>query len=230
LELYILMTDNDLNPVIMKGSESEPLNIKITKATGSKLDSDLDLDLDLENNVVKKDKKIKKKEFKKEDFSLLSFRLEVGTGFGIAHGDPEYTKLPIEPGLAWSPAWIAPDLSFFITPEIMIGLASRIQFVEKAWNLSLKGQILIHSTETYKLFTDFGAGYGTVRYRIDVSNTYPQQGNDIVVHGDVFLWSGVLFVFMISDNFGLATSAKINLIVTRVSVLMDLGLGFYLEF
>jgi len=114
---------------------------------------------------------------------------------------------------------------------VMIGVTSRIQFVENAWNVSLKGQLLLHSEKSYKLFTDFGAGYGSVKYRIDVSGTYPKQGNDIVVHENIFFWSGVSFVFMLNDNFGISTSAKINLIVNpKVSVLMDLGAGFYLEF
>lgn len=227
LKLYILMTDNDLNPVTMAGSESNPFKIKIID---SSIKNDLNLDLDLDSDSNTKNDVKKKPKVKNDDFPLVSFRLESGTGLGIAHGDPEYTKLEIEPGVAWSPAWIAPDLSFFITPEIMIGVTGRIQIIEKTWNLSLKGQMLIYSAKTYKLFTDFGAGYGHVRYRIDVSNTYPQQGDDIVVHGDIFLWSGVSFVFMMSDNFGISTSAKINLIVPQVSVLIDLGAGFYLEF
>jgi hypothetical protein len=230
LKLYILMIDDDLNPVTMFGSESDPLKIKIID---SNLDTDLDLDLDDESNDSTA-KNIKKKQVLKknlnDDFPILGFKLEFGTGIGIAHGKPKYTSLDIDPGLAWSPAWVTPDLSFYITPRVMIGITGRIQFVEKAWNIALKGQTLIYNTSGYKLFTDFGIGYGTVRYRVDVSNAYPEQGNDIVVHGDVFLFSGVTFIFMFNDYFGFSSSAKINLIVPDISILMDLGAGLYMEF
>ncbi len=228
LKLYVLMIDDDLNPVTMSGSESNPLRIKIVD---SGFDADLDLDDESDNSVSKKnEKKVKPKGKINDNFPVLGFKVEFGTGVGIAHGKPKYTSLDIDPGLAWSPAWVAPDLSFYITPRIMIGLTGRIQVIEKAWNIALKGQTLIYNTSGYKLFTDFGAGYGTVRYRVDVSNAYPEQGNDIVVHGDIFLFSGVTFIFMFNDNIGLSSSAKINLIVPDISILMDLGAGLYVEF
>jgi tetratricopeptide (TPR) repeat protein len=227
LKLYVLMIDNDMNPVAMAGSESKPFEIKIIESNSM---NSKDLDLDLDDNKTIDTKNKKNKLPVKEDFPLLSFNMEVGTGLGIAHGDPLYTSLKIDPGLAWSPAWIAPELSFYITPTILIGVTSRIQIVERAWNLSLKGQILIYDTKSYKLFTDFGAGYGQVKYRVDVSNAYPEQGNDIVLHGDLFLWSGLSIVFMFNENIGFITSTKVNLILPDISILMDLGAGIYLEF
>ncbi len=226
LKLYILMVDDDLNPVTMFGSESEPLKVRIVHAD---LDTDLDLDDDSVGNSKNKKKLIVKKMIN-DSFPLLGFKVEFGTGIGIAHGKPKYTSLNIDPGLAWSPAWVAPDLSFYITPRVMVGITGRIQIVEKAWNIALKGQTLIYNTSDYKLFTDFGAGYGTVRYRVDVSNAYPEQGNDIVIHGDIFLFSGVTFIFMFNNHIGFSSSAKINLIVPDISILMDLGAGLYMEF
>jgi len=230
LKLYVLMIDNDFNPVARAGTESKPFNIKIIDTGVS--DSDLDLDLDDDLDDEHGSKKDTKKTVKKTDdkFPLVGFKVEVGTGVGIAHGDPKYTSLKIEPGLAWSPAWVAPDLLFYITPEVMIGVTGRYQIIESAWNVALKGQVLIYNAKDYKLFTDFGAGYGTVKYRVDVSNAYPEQGNDILVHGDIFIFGGITSVFMFSDNIGLSTSAKINLIVPDISVLMDVGAGLYMEF
>lgn len=230
LKLYILIVDDDLNPVTMFGSESKPLNIRILN---SDLSTDLDTDLDLDDDSVDSSKKKKSHTVKNrsnDDFPVLGFKIEFGTGVGIAHGKPKYTSLSIDPGLAWSPAWVAPDLSFYITPRVMIGVTGRIQVVEKAWNIALKGQTLIYNTRDYKLITDFGAGYGTVKYRVDVSNAYPEQGNDIVIHGDIFLFSGVTFIFMFNNNVGFSSSAKINLIVPDISILMDLGAGLYMEF
>ena len=220
LEVYLVLMDSNLTNQAFYGTEERPLDITLVQSN------------------KKSDEKVKKlKEPTKVTPSLFAFNIKTGVGAGlVTDGDLVFTtkNLSLDPGILLSPIWFGGDISFFVSDKLLVGLDLRVQNYSSkdspVWTVSILSKLILLKNDKFKLLVGGGLGYGEVAYQVDISAKDPKQKIDIVKNGSIHLNLESSFIYMLTRNFGLSSTFRLDIIAPSLSILGDLNLGLYLEF
>jgi hypothetical protein len=132
------------------------------------------------------------------------FALLGGTGVGTASGTAEVTRENVSSSIAWTRAGqLAPEIGYFLTPQLRLGVQARLQLVTGATSFHLlayddanecgadhtcapftgafaglaKASWSFFDPESvFQLYASMSAGYGTIRHVVTVSSAPPSCG------------------------------------------------------
>ncbi len=265
---YIEVDGDDDQVVARKGSAAEPLVVALRGPGGAALGPG-------KKKVVAPPPKTKESEG-----PTWYFALGLGTGFGWTTGQGEINKgntmslgqngmpndLPpgdkVDPaGFAWAKlGQIAPEVGYFLSPDLMVSVQLRLQIVTGATpfyavptdtttcgtskicsapSLAIAGfakaHYLFHFDDLHP-FVSAMAGGGTIRH-VATFNTLPRCGSDMhttcvdtIAAGPIFLGVGGGLFYNLSDAFAL--TAETNLIAgfTNFTFNIDVNVGIAVEY
>jgi hypothetical protein len=265
---YIEVDGDDDQVVAKKGSAAEPLVVSLLGPGGVPL------------GVAKKKVAPPPPKAKEAEGPTWYFALGLGSGFGWTTGQGEINKgntmsvgangLPNDPppgdkvdpaGFAWARlGQIAPEVGYFLSPDLMVSVQLRLQLVTGATafhavptdtttcgtsmicsapSLAIAGfaraHYLFHFDDLHP-FVSGMAGGGTIRH-VATFNTLPRCGSDMhttcvdtIAAGPIFVGVGGGLFYNLSDAFAL--TAETNLIAgfTNFTFNIDVNVGIAVEY
>jgi hypothetical protein len=265
---YIEVDGDDDQVVAKKGSAAEPLVVSLLGPGGAALGPG-------KKKVIAPPPKAKESEG-----PTWYFGLGLGSGFGWTSGQGEINKgnttslgangLPNDPppgdkvdpaGFAWARlGQIAPEVGYFLSPDLMVSVQLRLQLVTGATpyhavptdtttcgtsmicsapSLAIAGfaraHYLFHFDDLHP-FVSGMAGGGTIRH-VATFNALPRCGSDMhttcvdtIAAGPIFLGVGGGLLYNLSDAFAL--TAETNLIAgfTNFTFNIDVNVGIAVEY
>jgi hypothetical protein len=221
LEVYLVLMDSNLTNQAFYGTEENPLEINLIQSNQKESNNKAEK-VNVLNRVAP---------------SFFAFNIKTGVGAGfVTDGELVFTtkNLSLDPGILLSPIWFGGDISFFISDKLLVGLDLRIQNYSSkdspVWAVSILSKLILLKNDKFKLLVGGGLGYGEVAYQVDISTKDPKQKIDIVKNGSVHLNLESSFIYMLTRNFGLSSTFRLDIVAPSLSVLGDLNLGLYLEF
>lgn len=167
---------------------------------------------------------------------IVSFGLGVGTGGGLATGEPLVmrSRVDLNPGVALTPLHFFVDLSFYFADVFQFGPFLRLQTVllqngveiETVVGGKLKWFFL--ADDPTRMYASLGGGWGNVRHTVDLSPTieFVDTTREGPFHGGV----GFGFVHMFTDNVGFLVDVYTMVLFDQVSVQLDLNVGAVFSF
>jgi hypothetical protein len=173
---------------------------------------------------------------RRTDRRLLGAALGVGTGGGLATGEPLVmgNDVDLNPGVALTPLHLYADVTFRLVEALELGPFLRLQTVllqdgvETEFLVGGKLKWFFDDVGSPRMYASLGAGYGYVRHTVDLSPTvdFVDTTREGPFHGGVGF--GVAWLF--TENVGLLGDVYAMVLFDEVSVQLDLNLGLYLAF
>jgi hypothetical protein len=247
---YIEAQDDDGQPVATRGTEERPLVIQLggdahsdehTRVAASSKKSESESD---DSTTVRAEGE-NEEEVQQHWFASL----QVGTGVGYATGTGETNaNLPVSGAFAGtSLGHIAPELGYWLTPELLLSAQGRIQVVtgptevvdssghvyppaDLALALFFKASYFFGS-DGLRPFISGGLGGGQIRHVVTFGNyhdcgaTKDQTCVDSVVAGPALAEVGGGFVYKLTSSFGLEASTNIAFAAPKFTTNFDFNAG-----
>ena len=250
---YIEAEDDDGQPVANRGTESRPLVIQLT---GEARPSERAHASAVAKKSEDDDSTTIREEGEGEDASHTRWfaGVLVGSGLGYATGTGETNaNLPVPGSFAsTSLGHIAPEVGYWVAPDLLISAQGRIQLVtgptelvdasgrvyppaDVALALFLKASLFFGS-ETFRPFISGGLGGGQIRHVVtfgayhDCGATRSQTCVDSVVAGPALAQVGAGFVYKLSSTFGIEASSNIQIAEPKFTFNVDLNAGVAFNF
>jgi hypothetical protein len=252
LQYYVEARDARGGSLVSSGSAASP---HIVSVTGGSAAGGSD-DREDPEAVLRRHEEEARRRLQPRGKRRFWFAVGLGSGAGVTTGDVEVASndqgrlIEIQnPGLAWAPVHVAPEIGFLITDHWAISLVGRFQVYlgaklpdyrdaqgneAQTWKWSGAGLVRTSYrflTQTVKPYLHLGIGVGELRHRVEV----PPAGNVDTVRGGLGLAGagfGVQFEWPVSPNVGLGLVTELNALIgfPDFTANFDLNLGFLVTF
>ena len=255
---YIEAQDDDGQPVANRGTESRPLVIQLAgEADPSERPRTSEQARTRETTKGSDDDSTtlrEEGESEEENSSRWFVGLLAGSGVGYATGTGETNaNLPVSGSFAsTSLGHLAPEVGYFIAPDLLVSAQARIQWVtgptelvdttgrvyppaDVALALFLKASLFFGS-ENFRPFVSGGLGGGQIRHVVtfgafhDCGATRSQTCVDSVVAGPALAQVGAGVLYKLTSTFGLEASSNVQIAEPKFTFNIDLNAGVAFNF
>ena len=250
---YIEAQDEDGQPVANRGTESRPLVIQLA---GEARPSERAHASEVTKRSENDDSTTVREEGETEDESSGRWfaSVMVGSGVGYATGTGETNaNLPVSGSFAsTSLGHVAPEVGYWVAPDLMISAQGRIQLVtgptelvdgtgrvyppaDVALALFVKASLFFGS-ESFRPFISGGLGGGQIRHVVtfgayhDCGATRTQTCVDSVVAGPALAEVGGGFIYKLTPTFGIEAASNLQIAEPKFTFNIDLNAGVAFNF
>jgi hypothetical protein len=253
---YIEAQDDDGQPVANRGTEERPLVIQLAGEERPSEHARTSEQARETKGGDDDDSTTIREEAENEDENSPHWFVGVlaGSGVGYATGTGETNaNLPVSGSFAsTSLGHLAPEVGYWIAPDLLISAQGRIQWVtgptelvdttgrvyppaDVALALFLKAS-LFFGAESFRPFISGGLGGGQIRHVVtfgafhDCGATRSQTCVDSVVAGPALAEVGGGFLYKLTSTFGLEASSNIQIAEPKFTFNVDLNAGVAFNF